>query len=211
MTNYNIEMVETFLRFEISEKYSRIRSFARQSKINYNLAINEIYKKFAMGSKGDLSTYRAINEHIGEKKSYARYNYFDLATLYSFNTYLSEIISKSGYMGLLDAIDASVKNMVQFKNQKESGFYDADNPILPRLDVDGRFAPVKTLERGELERKYGYVNCQKELEKYEEGKTGEKKNTQTSAKANSKKKPEVSLDRDGNKIKPPVDPDQLRF
>lgn len=213
---YDIGMVETLLRYEISRKNLDIRRCVNKEGLNFSNVFSDIYKKFAMGSANNLTTYWEIQKD-SSTKSYKIYNYFDLETLYSFNAFLDQILYNADKlkMRMPSAIDDAIRMFITNKNKKASGFYDAYTPIKVRLNEKGEFSPIKKLTYFEIDQKYGFPKCQKELEKYIEYRTGEKVNavaqTKNDTPENNPSKKQKEYDKDGNEIKRPrnYDPDQL--
>jgi hypothetical protein len=114
---YDRDMVETLLRYEISRKNLDIRRCINKEGLNFSNVFSDIYKKFAMGSANNLSTYWEIQKD-SSKKSYKIYNYFDLETLYSFNALLAQIIYNAGKlkMRIPSAIDDAIRMIITNKN-----------------------------------------------------------------------------------------------
>ena len=184
---YNEDMMRDYLLRKIARKNKRISGCLKQvvksNRGSYNIGFNEILGFFAGGLETDAM--RQIFDHMdrNQTKRYAPYNYFDIDTLNSYDTYLQTILSETDIVAHRNghyratAVDfhkgfASAKSVWREnirKSNASNGYYNYTRPItIARTVQNGYrvFAPKKPMTDEQFAKKYNENECAKELYAY---------------------------------------------
>lgn len=180
---FDKKMLRQYVKRQISGKNSVIAALSHKFNLKHAIVYRDIYSSFI---KGDLSSsysdnvLRSIYNHIEENhtKKYTPYNYFDLDTLISFNSYLEHILEETdanrikarrsftSQNDFLDAIKNAPQWLIENAGTEETGYYNI-NKTIGFLMLNGKyFMPEKAMSKAEFEKKYNSYFCKKELAEY---------------------------------------------
>ena len=184
---YNEDMIRDYLLRRIARKNKRISGCLKQvvksNRGSYNVGFNEILGFFAGGLDG--STMTQIFDHMdrNQTKRFAPYNYFDIDTLNSYDTYLQTILTETDLVAHANghkwstAQDfhrgfASAKSIWREGMRKSShsnGYYNSSRPVTVVKGKSNGYTvlnPKKTMTEEQFAKKYNEGECAKQLYAY---------------------------------------------
>lgn len=163
MQDKELEILSKYMLRRIADKNKLFGGQTSKFVSDAKLLRNDIYRRFAGGSKWLGEIYADI-ESSGKK--IAPYNYFNLDTLIAYDRFLECVmnVAKSNkaaanryYYKPMDfdrAINRDVPRYFDaYNGKKESGYYDREHPIVP-LKKDGHLTFQKTPDKKSFEEKY---------------------------------------------------------
>jgi hypothetical protein len=198
----NETMIRDYLLRCVADRNKRIsgclHSVVKSNRCSYNVGFNEILGFFANGINSEIMTQ--VFEHMenNPQKKFSAYNYFDIDTLYAYDTYLKSILSETDIVSAMSghryatATDfqkgfsvAKSKWADMFKeSSQENGYYNARTPVklAKTLDADGYtiLNPKKAMSEEQFNKKYNKFECKKALVDYLEYRHNVKNNMRDS-------------------------------
>jgi hypothetical protein len=184
---YNEDMIRDYLLRKIARKNKRISGCLKQvvksNRGSYNVGFNEILGFFAGGLDG--TTMTQIFDHMdrNQTKKYAPYNYFDIDTLNSYDTYLQTILTETDLVAHSNghkwstaqdfhkgfAVAKSVWREGMRKSTHANGYYNYSKPVSVVKGRQGGYtvlSPKKPMTEEQFEKKYNEGECAKQLYAY---------------------------------------------